>query len=137
MVSPVSRTLKKNTLPVSVRRNALKRRTFRDIVEHHPRGDGKFGFTVRELCTTMHISAASLTHARTNPGHLMVEKIVALTRRFFHPHHPQTRAYRLRIPVLLLPTGSRPTEASCAACSRRKAAAHQGTSASSASLPKS
>ena len=60
-----------------------------------------------------------------------------LTRRFFHPHHPQTWAYRLRIPVLLLPTGSRPTEASCAACSRRKAAAHQGTSASPASLPKS
>ena len=60
-----------------------------------------------------------------------------LTRRFFHPHHPQTRAYRLRIPELLLPTGSRPAEASCAASSRRKAAAHQGTSASPASLPKS
>ena len=88
MVSPVSRTLKKNTLPVLVpvpvpvpvlvRRNASKRRTFRDIVEHHPRGDGRFGFPVRELCITMHVSAASLTHARTNPGHLMVEKIVAL-----------------------------------------------------------
>ena len=49
-----------------------------------------------------------------------------LTRRFFHPHHPQTRAYRLRIPVLLLPTSS-----------RRKAAAHQGNSASPASLLKS
>ena len=49
-----------------------------------------------------------------------------LTRRFFHPHHPQTRAYRLRIPVLLLPTGS-----------RRQAAALQGTGASPASLPKS
>ena len=60
-----------------------------------------------------------------------------LTRRFFHPHHPQPWAYRLRIPVLLLPTRNRPTETSCAACSRRKAAAHQGTSASPASLPKS
>lgn len=76
LVSPVSRLLKKKSLPV--RRNASKRRTFRDIVEHHPRGDGKFGFSVREICTTMHISAASLTHARTNPGHLMVQKIVAL-----------------------------------------------------------
>ena len=76
LVPPVSSMLKKKSLPV--RRNALKRHTFRDIVEHHPRGDGKFGFTVREICTTMRISAASLTHARTNPGHLMVEKIVAL-----------------------------------------------------------
>jgi len=76
LVSPVSSMLKKKSLPV--RRNAPKRHTFRDIVEHHQRGDGKFVFTVREICTTMRISAASLTHARTNPGHLMVEKIVAL-----------------------------------------------------------
>ena len=46
-----------------------------------------------------------------------------VTRRFFHPHYTQTRAYHLRIPVLLLPTSIRPTEANCAACSLRKAAA--------------
>lgn len=45
-----------------------------------------------------------------------------LTRRFFHPHYTQTRAYHLRIPVLLLPTSIRPAEASCAECSLRKAA---------------
>ena len=60
-----------------------------------------------------------------------------LTRRFFHPNHPQTRAHHLRIPALLLPTRNRTTETSCAACSRRKAAALQGTGASPASLPKS
>lgn len=46
-----------------------------------------------------------------------------VTRRFFHPHYTQTRAYHLRVPVLLLPTSVRPTEANCAACSLRKAAA--------------
>ena len=76
MVPPVSSMLKKKSL--LVRRNPSKRCTSRDIVEYHPRGDGKSGFWVREICTTMCISAASLTHARTNPGHLMVKKIVAL-----------------------------------------------------------
>ena len=76
LVSLVSSMLKKK--PFLVRRNPSKRRTFRDTVEHYPRGDGKFGFSVREICTTMRISAASLTHARTNPGHLMVKKIVVL-----------------------------------------------------------
>ena len=65
--------------PGSVRRRtAPRRRTFRSIVERHPRPDGQVGFTVRELCATMHISAASVAHARVNPGHLSVEKVVAL-----------------------------------------------------------
>ena len=60
-----------------------------------------------------------------------------VTRRFFHPHYTQTRAYHLRIPVLLLPASVRPTEISCAACSLRKAAVRQGASASPASLQRS
>lgn len=60
------------------RRKASRQRTFRAIVERHPRANGKFGFTVRELRTTMRISAASLKEARINPGHLSVEKVVAL-----------------------------------------------------------
>lgn len=62
----------------ALRRNALTRRTFRDIIQQHPRSNGKFGFTVRELCTTMHISAASLTKARNNPGRLSLNAVVAL-----------------------------------------------------------
>lgn len=67
-----------NSLGRVPRRPASRRRTFRAIVERHPRVDGKVGFTVRELCITMRISAASLAHARVNPGHLSVEKVVAL-----------------------------------------------------------
>ena len=85
LASPGPRMLKKGSLPV---RRAPKRRTFHDIVVHHPRGDGRFGFTVRELCTTRHISAASLTHARRNPGHLGVGKIMALAAAMGeHPLH--------------------------------------------------
>ena len=85
LASPGPRTLKKGFPPV---RRAPKRRTFRDIVVHHPRVDGRFGFTVRELCTTMHISAASLTHVRRNPGHLVVGKIMALAAAMGeHPLH--------------------------------------------------
>lgn len=54
------------------RRLASRRRTSRAIVERHPRADGKVGFTVRELCTTMRFSAVSLAHARANPDHLSV-----------------------------------------------------------------
>ena len=60
------------------RRPPPQRRRFRAIVERHCRPNGKVGFTVRELCTTMRISAASLAHARANPGHLSVEKVMAL-----------------------------------------------------------
>lgn len=60
------------------RRPVPRRRTFRAIVERHCRPNGKVGFTVRELCTTMRISAASLAHARVYPGHLSVEKVMAL-----------------------------------------------------------
>jgi hypothetical protein len=70
--------LQKNILDRVPRRNAFKRRTSRDIVEHHPRGNGKSGFTVRELCSTMHIRAASLTEARNNPGRLSLNAVVAL-----------------------------------------------------------
>lgn len=58
--------------------NASARRTFQDIVQHHPRANGKVGFTVRELRTTMRISAASLTEARANPGRLSVNAVMAL-----------------------------------------------------------
>ena len=60
-----------------------------------------------------------------------------VTRRFFHPHYTQTQAHHLRVPVLLLPTSIRPTEANCAACNLRKSAALQGKRASPAKLPKS
>jgi hypothetical protein len=78
LVQTQSRTMQETALGPVPRRKATKRYTFRSIVEQHPRGNGKFGFTVRELCSTMHISAASLTEARKNPGHLSVEKVVAL-----------------------------------------------------------
>ncbi|MFD1470723.1 universal stress protein [Hymenobacter caeli] len=45
-----------------------------------------------------------------------------LVRRFFNPHYLKTNAYHLRIPVLLLPTSTLPTEACCASCSLRQAA---------------
>ena len=54
------------------RRQGARRRTFRAIVERHPRPGGKVGFMVRELCAGLRISAASLTEARLNPGHLSV-----------------------------------------------------------------
>ena len=78
MVPSESTKRQKNVPPGPPPRNASKGRTFRDIVKRHPRGAGKFGFTVRELCATMHISAASLREARANPGHLAVGKVVAL-----------------------------------------------------------
>lgn len=78
LVSPLHQLRQKNTPYRTPRRSALKRRTFRDIAEHHPRANGKSGFTVRELCTTMRISAASLTEARENPGRLSLNAVVAL-----------------------------------------------------------
>lgn len=54
------------------------RRTFRDIVQHHPRANGKTGFTVRELCRAMRISAASLQEAHANPGRLSLTAVSAL-----------------------------------------------------------
>lgn len=77
-----------NTHSPAPRRKQSKSRTFRDMAERHPRPNGKFGFTVRELCTTMRISAASLTEARANPGHLSVNKVVALAEAMEeHPLH--------------------------------------------------
>lgn len=74
----LSKAVPKNTRAPALRRKRAKQRTFRDIVEHHPRGNDKFGFTVRELCSIMRVSAASITEARKNPGHLSVEKVMAL-----------------------------------------------------------
>ena len=74
----LSKAVPKDTRGSALRRKRAKQRTFRDIVEHHPRGNDRFGFTVRELCRIMHVSAASLTEARQNPGHLSVEKVMAL-----------------------------------------------------------
>jgi hypothetical protein len=74
----LSKVVPKATRGPALRRKRAKQRTFRDIVEHHPRSDGRFGFTVRELCRIMRVSAASLTEARKNPGHLSVEKVMAL-----------------------------------------------------------
>ena len=74
----LSKAVPKDTRGPALRRKRAKQRTFRDIVEHHPRGNDKFGFTVRELCSIMRVSAASLTEARKNPGHLSVEKVIAL-----------------------------------------------------------
>jgi len=54
------------------------RRTFRDIVQHHPRANGKMGFTVRELCRAMRISAVSLREAHANPGRLSLNAVRAL-----------------------------------------------------------
>jgi len=54
------------------------RRTFRDIVQYHPRANGKMGFTVRELCRAMRISAASLQAAHANPGRLSLNAVSAL-----------------------------------------------------------
>lgn len=79
LVPPLLKTLQKNTPEREIRRNVSARRTFRAIVQHHPRSGGKFGFTVRELCTTMRISAASLTEARDNPGRLSLNAVVALS----------------------------------------------------------
>jgi hypothetical protein len=74
----LSKAVPKDTRGPALRRKKAKQRTFRDIVAHHPRGNDKFGFTVRELCCIMRVSAASLTEARKNPGHLSVEKVMAL-----------------------------------------------------------
>ena len=60
------------------RRKAPTWRTFRDIVRHHPRPEGRVGFTVRELCTLLRISTASLAEARDNPGRLSLNAVVAL-----------------------------------------------------------
>ena len=58
--------------PGRASRRPASRRMFRAIVERHPRVDGQVRFTVRELCTTMRISAASLAYAHVNPGHQSV-----------------------------------------------------------------
>lgn len=69
-----------------IKRQSSRKRTFRNIIEHHPRGNGKFGFTVRELCTTMHIAAETLTKARKDPGRLSLNSLMALADAMGEPH---------------------------------------------------
>lgn len=64
------------------------RRTFRDIVQHHPRANGKVGFTVRELCRVMRVSAASLREAHANPGRLSLKAVSALATLMQEPLLP-------------------------------------------------
>ena len=64
--------------PLPEGRQTPARRTFRDIVKHHPRANGKQGFTVRELCGALRISAASLQEAHGNPGRLSLNSLSAL-----------------------------------------------------------
>jgi hypothetical protein len=61
------------------------RRTFGDIVQQHPRANGKVGFTVRELCQAMRISAASLREAHANPGRLSLRAVSALASLMEEP----------------------------------------------------
>jgi hypothetical protein len=67
------------------RRLSTTRRTFRDIVQQHPRANGKRGFTVRELCRAMRISAASLREAHANPGRLSLNAVSALAALMQEP----------------------------------------------------
>jgi hypothetical protein len=64
------------------------RRTFGDIVRQHPRTSGKVGFTVRELCRAMRISAASLREAHANPGRLSLSAVSALAALMQEPWLP-------------------------------------------------
>lgn len=71
--------------PIPARSMSPARRTFRDIVQHHPRANGKRGFTVRELCRAMRISAASLREAHANPGRLSLNAVSALAALMQEP----------------------------------------------------
>lgn len=77
-VPPMSLSRQHDAPDRASRRTGSRRRTFSDIVRRHPRANGKCGFTVRELCAAMHISAASLTEARDNPGRLSLNSVVGL-----------------------------------------------------------
>jgi hypothetical protein len=70
------------------RSSSTTRRTFGDIVQHHPRANGKVGFTVRELCRAMRISAASLREAHANPGRLSLTAVSALATLMQEPMLP-------------------------------------------------
>lgn len=71
--------------PAPARSLPTARRTFRDIVQHHPRANGKRGFTVRELCRAMRISAASLREAHAHPGRLSLNAVSALAALMQEP----------------------------------------------------
>jgi len=82
---PVSTPAPPAPVPAPERSLATTRRTFGDIVRHHPRANGKVGFTVRELCRAMRISAASLREAHANPGRLSLSAISALATLMQEP----------------------------------------------------
>lgn len=60
-------------------------RTFRDIVQFHPRTEperlGIPGFTIRELCSTLHVAAESLRTAYDEPGRLSLTGLMALAEK--------------------------------------------------------
>ncbi|MGI4883926.1 MAG: hypothetical protein ACRYFR_03085 [Janthinobacterium lividum] len=64
------------------------RRTFSDIVRDHPRANGKTGFTVRELCRALRISAASLQELHADTGRLKVKQLRALAALMQEPVLP-------------------------------------------------
>lgn len=69
-----------------LKRRSSRKRTFHTIIEHHPRGDGKFGFTVRELCRSMRIGAETLTKAKKDPGRLSINSLMGLADAMGEPH---------------------------------------------------
>jgi hypothetical protein len=75
-------------VPAPERSLSTARRTFGDMVQHHPRANGKIGFTVRELCRAMRISAASLREAHANPGRLSMNAVSALATLMQEPLLP-------------------------------------------------
>lgn len=75
-------------VPAPAHSSSTTRRTFGDIVQHHPRANGKVGFTVRELCRAMRISAASLWEAHANPGRLSLSAVSALATLMQEPMLP-------------------------------------------------
>ncbi|OGX92202.1 hypothetical protein [Hymenobacter coccineus] len=60
-------------------------RTFSDIVRDHPRANGKKGFTVREVCRALRISAASLQAMHANPARLKLKQVRALAALMQEP----------------------------------------------------
>lgn len=71
--------------PAPERSLAIAHRTFGDSVRQHPRANGKVGFTVRELCRAMRISAAWLREAYAHPNRLSLSAVSALAALMQEP----------------------------------------------------
>ncbi|RSK43165.1 hypothetical protein [Hymenobacter rigui] len=69
-----------------LKHRASRNRTFHAIIKRHPRGNGKFGFTVRELCRSMRIGAETLTKAKKDPGRLSINSLRGLADAMGEPH---------------------------------------------------